>query len=164
MLGILLLAAHLRPALTGLTPLIGQIRVDTGISYGVAGLLTALPLLAMGVLSPIAPLLARRLGIERVLLASMLVLAAGILLRSAGAAAALFLGTAVLGRGSRPARLPGCGASRHRLARIFGPVGPPRISGRRGLVSPGPGRSRDERLPAASQGVAARGARRSPGR
>jgi MFS transporter, CP family, cyanate transporter len=58
MLGILLLAAHLRPALTGLTPLIGQIRADTGISYGVAGLLTALPLLAMGVLSPIAPLLA----------------------------------------------------------------------------------------------------------
>jgi MFS transporter, CP family, cyanate transporter len=36
---------------------------------------------------------------ERVLLASMLVLAAGILLRSAGAAPALFLGTAVLGAG-----------------------------------------------------------------
>ena len=70
MLGILLLAANLRPALTGLTPLIGQIRADTGISYGVAGLLTALPLLAMGVLSPIAPLLARRLGLERVLLVS----------------------------------------------------------------------------------------------
>jgi MFS transporter, CP family, cyanate transporter len=96
-LGIVLLAANLRPALTGLTPLIGQIRADTGISYGVAGLLTALPLLAMGVLSPIAPRLARRFGMERVLLASMLVLAAGILLRSAGAVAALFLGTAVLG-------------------------------------------------------------------
>jgi MFS transporter, CP family, cyanate transporter len=98
-LGIVLLAANLRPALTGLTPLIGQIRADTGMSYGVAGLLTALPLLAMGVLSPIAPLLARRLGMGRVLLVSMLVLAAGILLRSAGAAAALFLGTAVLGAG-----------------------------------------------------------------
>jgi MFS transporter, CP family, cyanate transporter len=98
-LGLVLLAANLRPALTGLTPLIGQIRADTGISYGVAGLLTALPLLAMGVLSPIAPLLARRLGMERVLLASMLVLAAGILLRSAGTAAALFLGTAILGAG-----------------------------------------------------------------
>jgi MFS transporter, CP family, cyanate transporter len=96
-LGIVLLAANLRPALTGLTPLIGQIRADIGISYGVAGLLTALPLLAMGVLSPIAPRLARRFGMERVLLASMLVLAAGVLLRSAEAAAALFLGTAVLG-------------------------------------------------------------------
>ena len=95
--GIVLLAANLRPALTGLTPLIGQIKADTGISYGVAGLLTALPLLAMGVLSPIASLLAHRFGMERVLLASMLVLAAGILLRSAGVVAALFLGTAVLG-------------------------------------------------------------------
>ena len=95
--GIVLLAVNLRPALTGLTPLIGQIRADTGISYGVAGLLTALPLLAMGLLSPIASLLAHRFGMERVLLASMLVLAAGILLRSAGAVAALFLGTAILG-------------------------------------------------------------------
>ena len=98
-LGIVLLAANLRPALTGLTPLIGQIRAATSISYGVAGLLTALPLLAMGVLSPIAPLLARRLGMERVLLASMLVLAAGILLRSAGPVTAMFLGTAILGAG-----------------------------------------------------------------
>jgi MFS transporter, CP family, cyanate transporter len=95
--GIVLLAVNLRPALTGLTPLIGQIRTDTGISYGVAGLLTALPLLAMGLLSPIASLLAHRFGMERLLLASMLVLAAGILLRSAGAVTALFLGTAVLG-------------------------------------------------------------------
>jgi MFS transporter, CP family, cyanate transporter len=98
-LGIVLLATNLRPALTGMTPLIGQIRADTSISYGVAGLLTALPLLAMGVLSPIAPLLARRLGLERVLLVSMLVLAAGILLRSAGPVAAMFVGTAVLGAG-----------------------------------------------------------------
>jgi CP family cyanate transporter-like MFS transporter len=97
LVGIVLLAVNLRPALTGLTPLIGQIRADTGISYGVAGLLTALPLLAMGLLSPIASLLAHRFGMERVLLASMLVLAAGILLRSAGAVTALFLGTAVLG-------------------------------------------------------------------
>jgi CP family cyanate transporter-like MFS transporter len=95
--GIVLLAVNLRPALTGLTPLIGQIRADTGISYGVAGLLTALPLLAMGLLSPIASLLAHRFGMERVLLASMLVLAAGILLRSARAVTTLFLGTAVLG-------------------------------------------------------------------
>ena len=34
---------------------IGQIRADIGISNGVAGLLTTLPLLAFGLLSPIAP-------------------------------------------------------------------------------------------------------------
>src|ERR687890_1884842 len=96
-LGILLLAANLRPAITGVAPLIGQIRADTGISNGVAGLLTTLPLLAFGLLSPIAPRLARRFGMERMLLASLLVLAVGILLRSAGVVAALFLGTAILG-------------------------------------------------------------------
>jgi CP family cyanate transporter-like MFS transporter len=94
---IVLLAANLRPALTSVAPLIGQIRTDTGISNGVAGLLTGLPLLAFAVLSPIAPRLAHRFGMERVLLASLLVLAVGILLRSAGVVAALFLGTAILG-------------------------------------------------------------------
>src|ERR671913_936449 len=96
-LGIVLLAANLRPALTGVAPLIGQIRTDTGMSNGVAGLLTTLPLLAFGLLSPIAPRLARRFGMERVLLAGLLVLVAGILLRWAGSVAALFLGTVVLG-------------------------------------------------------------------
>ena len=96
-LGLVLLAANLRPALTGVAPLIGQIRADTGISNGVAGLLTTLPLLAFGLLSPIAPRVARRFGMERTLLACLLVLAAGILLRWAGAVAALFMGTVVLG-------------------------------------------------------------------
>src|ERR687893_1896162 len=96
-LGIVLLAANLRPALTGVAPLIGQIRTDTGISNGVAGLLTTLPLLAFGLLSPIAPRVARLFGMERVLLASLLVLVAGILLRWGGALEALFLGTVVLG-------------------------------------------------------------------
>src|SRR5215213_5224179 len=96
-LGIVLLAANLRPALTGEAPLIGKIRAATGISNGVAGLLTTLPLLAFALLSPIAPRVARRFGMERALLASLLVLAAGILLRGAGAVAALLSGTAILG-------------------------------------------------------------------
>jgi MFS transporter, CP family, cyanate transporter len=96
-LAIVLLAANLRPALTGVAPLIGQIRTDTSVSNGIAGLLTTLPLLAFGLLSPVAPRLARRVGLERTLLASLLVLAVGILLRSAGTVVALFLGTAILG-------------------------------------------------------------------
>jgi len=53
-LGIVLLAANLRPALTSVAPLIGQIRAGAGISNGVTGLPTTLPLLAFGLLSPVA--------------------------------------------------------------------------------------------------------------
>ena len=95
--GIVLLAANMRSALTSVAPLIGQIRMDTGISHGVAGLLLTLPLLAFGVLSPVVPQLARRFGMERMMFASLLLLAAGIMVRSAGTVAVLFLGTAVLG-------------------------------------------------------------------
>src|SRR5918994_4626762 len=98
-LGILLLAANLRPALTSVAPLIGQIRADTGISNGAAGLLTTLPLLAFALLSPVAPRVARQFGLEGVLLASLLVLAAGLLFGGGGAVANLFLGTGILGGG-----------------------------------------------------------------
>src|SRR4028119_1623745 len=81
-LAIVLLAANLRPALTSVAPLIGQIRTDAGLSNGVAGLLTTLPLLAFGVLSPVAPRLARRFGLERMLLMSLLVRAGAGLLRA----------------------------------------------------------------------------------
>src|SRR5205823_14176417 len=95
--GIVLLSANLRPAITAVGPLIGEIRADTGISNELVGLLTALPLLAFAALSPLAPRLARRWGMEFTLLASLIGLIAGILLRSLPSVAALFTGTALLG-------------------------------------------------------------------
>jgi MFS transporter, CP family, cyanate transporter len=97
LVGILLLAANLRPALTSVAPLIGTIRTETGISNAAAGLLTALPLLAFGALSPVVPWFGRRLGTGNALLAGMLLLAAGVVIRSAGSTAALFAGTLVVG-------------------------------------------------------------------
>jgi MFS transporter, CP family, cyanate transporter len=94
---ILLLASNLRAALTSVGPLIGEIRGEEGISHGVAGLITTVPLLAFAAMSSQAPRLARRYGVERTLLASMLVLTAGILLRSSGPVAALFGGTVLVG-------------------------------------------------------------------
>jgi MFS transporter, CP family, cyanate transporter len=94
---ILLLAGNLRAALTSVGPLVSQIRGDTGISHGLAGLITTVPLLAFAAMSSQAPRLARRYGVERTLLASMVVLTAGILARSSGPVAALFGGTVLVG-------------------------------------------------------------------
>lgn len=96
-IGVMLIAVNLRPSLTAVGPLVGTIRHDTGMSATLAGLLTTLPLIGYGVLSPCAPWLARRLGTERLLCISMAVLLGGILLRWAPPLPALFIGTAVLG-------------------------------------------------------------------
>ncbi|MBJ8193932.1 MFS transporter, partial [Bacillus cereus] len=59
---ILLVAANLRAPITGLGPVVGLIREDTGLSGTVIGLLTTLTLIAFAVLSPLVPAIARRLG------------------------------------------------------------------------------------------------------
>ena len=75
--GCLLIAANLRPPITSVGPLVGDIRADTGMSSAAAGLLTTLPLLAFAGVSPWAARIARRIGIERALQAAVVVLVAG---------------------------------------------------------------------------------------
>ncbi|MBP1155345.1 MULTISPECIES: MFS transporter [unclassified Paenibacillus] len=96
-LGIILVASNLRASLTVVGPLVGTIREEAGLSSILAGLLIALPLIGFAVLSPLSPKLARRFGMEQTLLGCMVVLTAGILLRSVSSAVALFAGTALLG-------------------------------------------------------------------
>lgn len=95
--GIILLALNLRACITGIGPLVSAIRGDTGLSSTLAGLLTTLPLLAFGVVSPLAPRMARKWGMESMLLVSLVGLAGGVLLRSLPAVSLLFLGTALMG-------------------------------------------------------------------
>lgn len=95
--GIILLAINLRACITAVGPLTASIRSATGLPNVLIGLLTALPLLAFGAISPLAPRLARRRGMEAMLLVSLLGLTAGIVLRSLPPLALLFLGTALAG-------------------------------------------------------------------
>ncbi|GGF94331.1 CynX/NimT family MFS transporter [Paenibacillus abyssi] len=122
--GILLIAASLRAPITAVGPLITAIRDDAGISNTLAGMLTAFPLLAFALLSPLAPQLARRLGMEYTLFISMLVLTAGIALRALPSVTALFMGTALLGMGIALSNvlLPGLIKSKfpHRLGIMTG--------------------------------------------
>lgn len=95
--GILLIAANLRVAITSVGPLVDMIREDTGISNGAVGLLTTIPLLAFAFLSILAPRIAEKYGIKIVLMASLFVLLVGILTRSINSITMLFLGTFILG-------------------------------------------------------------------
>ncbi|WP_228479380.1 MFS transporter [Microbacterium atlanticum] len=95
-----LVAANMRPAITGLGPLLDQIGADTGMSLTALGVLAAVPLVAWALFSPLAHELSRRFGQPRVLLWSLLVLLAGTLMRSIpGPVVSLWIGTAVIGIG-----------------------------------------------------------------
>ena len=95
--GVVLIAINLRPAVVGVSPLLAEIRAGAGLSTTAAGVLTALPVLCFGLLAPVAPRLARAVGIERALFLALVVLCAGFAVRSLDAVAALFAGTAVIG-------------------------------------------------------------------
>lgn len=97
LVGIVVLAAGLRAPITGVGPLIGTIRHDVGIGGGLAGVLTTLPVLAFGLVSPLAPALARRLGIERSLGLALAGLLVAIVVRSIPTIGTLFAGTMLLG-------------------------------------------------------------------
>lgn len=94
---IILVSLNLRPAVVGVGPLLSQIRADQSLSATAGGVLTALPVLCFGLLAPVAPRLARRIGIERALLAVLILLTAGCLVRMVPQLWALYLGTAMIG-------------------------------------------------------------------
>lgn len=96
---ILLVAANLRAPFTGVAPLLTQLQQSLAISASVSGLLITLPLLVFMVVSPWIPALSRRWGMERLLLAALVILGAGIALRSLGGLGLLLTGTVFIGAG-----------------------------------------------------------------
>ncbi|AXO87244.1 MFS transporter [Pseudomonas parafulva] len=97
LLGLVLVALNLRPALSSMAPVLGQVSDGLGLSASAAGLLTTLPVLCLGLFAPLAPVLARRLGSERVILGILLMLALGIVVRSAWGVAGVFIGSLIAG-------------------------------------------------------------------
>ncbi|HCT06704.1 MULTISPECIES: CynX/NimT family MFS transporter [unclassified Pseudomonas] len=96
-LGLVLVAMNLRPALSSLSPLLNDVSASLGLSAAKAGLLTTLPVMCLGLFAPLAPILARRFGAERVVLGILLTLAGGIILRSSFGEAGLFTGSLIAG-------------------------------------------------------------------
>ena len=90
-------ALNQRPAVVSVSPVLGELRADTGLSAAMAGLLTTVPVLCFGAFAPVAPRLARRLGLETAVGLSLALLAGGIALRLLPTVAALYAGSLVAG-------------------------------------------------------------------
>ncbi|WP_342527887.1 MFS transporter [Chryseomicrobium sp. FSL W7-1435] len=96
-LGIIFLSLTLRSPLTAVGPVTEFIQNNLMMSTTLVGLLTTIPLLAFAVVSPFAPKVARQIGTEATLLWSIVLLIAGIALRSGGSITLLIFGTAIIG-------------------------------------------------------------------
>ncbi|MFG2656417.1 CynX/NimT family MFS transporter [Streptomyces sp. NPDC048425] len=79
--GIVLAALNLRPAITSLGALLEEVRDGLGMSGSVAGLLTSVPPLCFAIFGVMAPRLARRFGPGAVVCAGMVAIAAGLVIR-----------------------------------------------------------------------------------
>lgn len=83
-IGVLLVATNLRAPFTGVAPLMSDIQQALQVTSSTAGLLITLPLIIFMLVSPLVPRLSRRLGMERTMLLSLIVIALGIGVRSLG--------------------------------------------------------------------------------
>ncbi|MBJ2176254.1 MFS transporter [Aureibaculum sp. A20] len=97
LIGILCIALNLRPAIAGVGPLVDDIKLATGLSNAMLGLLTTLPLIAFGVISMLTPLFTNRFGIGKTLFGAMILLIIGILVRYIEGNFFLYFGTLLFG-------------------------------------------------------------------
>lgn len=95
-LGIVLSALNLRPAITSLGALLEEVRDGLGMSGSVAGLLTSVPPLCFAVFGVMAPRLARRFGAGAVVCAGMAAIATGLAIRPYAGGTAGFLAASAL--------------------------------------------------------------------
>ncbi|WP_149180096.1 MFS transporter [Streptomyces sp. TRM49041] len=94
--GLVLAALNLRPAITSLGALLEEVRTGLHMSGGVAGVLTSVPPLCFAVFGLAAPRLARRFGAATVVCAGMAAIAAGMVVRPFADGTAGFLAASAL--------------------------------------------------------------------
>jgi CP family cyanate transporter-like MFS transporter len=96
LLGIILVAATLRTAVAGLSPIVSEISTDIPLSSTAIGVLGMLPPVCFAVFGIFTPVFTRRLGLENVLLVALTAMLIGHLTRGlAGSLAILLIGSVV---------------------------------------------------------------------
>ena len=94
-------ALALRPEVIGIGPLLATVQQDLGVSHAVAGLLSTIVVLCMGLFAPVAYVIARHVGPRATIGGSLLLVAlAGIARALSGPAVAVVLWTVPLGIGT----------------------------------------------------------------
>lgn len=96
LVGMVLVGANLRVAVTSLGALLDEVRTGLGLSGTMAGVVTTLPTVAFAGLGAITPWLVRRAAPARLLVVAMLALTAGQVLRAATGSALAFVITSAL--------------------------------------------------------------------
>lgn len=86
-----MLALNLRPAAVSVGPVLAEVSDGLAMSHTLAGVLTSLPVVAFAGFGALAPGLARAVGVHRVTLLSLVVVAAGLGLRAVVDSPAAFL-------------------------------------------------------------------------
>lgn len=96
LLALVAAAVNLRPGITSLAPLIERIAQELSLSRGFISLTTALPVLCMGLLAPLAPRLAVRFGLERTITLCLGTITLALMLRLIGHSSVMLIGSALL--------------------------------------------------------------------
>lgn len=96
LLALVLAAINLRPGITSLAPLIERIAAELSLSRSFISLTTALPVLCMGLLAPLAPRLAVRWGLERTIVLCLGLITLALLSRVAAHQSLVLIGSAIV--------------------------------------------------------------------
>ncbi|MFJ4077155.1 CP family cyanate transporter-like MFS transporter [Curtobacterium sp. PhB137] len=96
---IVLIALNFRGPIVATAPVIGDVRLDLGLTSTIAGLLTTIPVLCFALATPFASWVIAKADPERAVSLSLVIVLAGTVVRSMPSSAALLIGTAVIGIG-----------------------------------------------------------------
>lgn len=98
-IAIIFIAFNLRPAITSVGPIIDLLRESLSLSNFSIGILTSLPLIAFGIMSPLVPRISMKYTNETTLIGGMVLLVIGLIIRSIPFVPLLFIGTILIGIG-----------------------------------------------------------------
>ncbi|MGK0554128.1 MFS transporter [Macrococcus capreoli] len=99
LLGVIVVASTLRAPLTAIGPMITEIGQALNIPKSMLGMLTTIPLIMFGIISPFVARLSRRLGMSVALMLGMIILLLGLVIRIIPNVSMLLVGTICIGIG-----------------------------------------------------------------